>query len=201
MREIGGDLMNEFEHKLLYYVKRVLGSETPHDLFHTLRVVKIAKEIAEKEEADYEITIAAAYLHDIARPLEKINLSIDHAKKGAEIARKFLRELNFPKEKIEMVAQAIEEHRFRNGKIPRTLEGKVLQDADRLDAVGAIGIYRVIFYSCEYRRSIEDTIKHFEKKILKLKDTLHTKYARKLAEKRHKLVEDFVTQLKEEISI
>ncbi len=193
--------MNYIESDLRNYVTKVLGGLDSHDLDHTLRVVKLARRIAKEENADSDVVVVAAYLHDIARPIERIDPKVDHAKKGAEIARKVLEKFGFPKEKMEMVAQAIEDHRFRNGKIPRTLEGKVLQDADRLDAIGAIGIYRVIFYSCEHGRSINDTIKHFEEKILRLKNTLHTKTAKKLAKKRHELVKMFVDSLKEELNL
>jgi len=197
----GGIVVSEFEKMLKDYTNKVLGGSSSHDLDHTLRVVRLARKIAEEEEADSDVVVAAAYLHDIARPIERIDPKVDHAKKGAELARKVLEEFGFPKEKIEMVAQAIEDHRFRNGKVPRTLEGKVLQDADRLDAIGAIGIYRAISYSCVHGRSIDDTIKHFEEKILKLKDTLHTESAKKLAKEKHKLVKMFVDALKKELNL
>ena len=105
--------------KLKQYVSKILKSLASHDLDHTLRVVKLSQRIAEEEGADSDVVMTAAYLHDIARPIERIDPSVDHAKKGAEIARKVLDELGFPEEKIEMVAQAIEDHRFRNGKIPK----------------------------------------------------------------------------------
>jgi len=94
----------------------------------------------------------------------------------------------------------IEVHRFRKGVIPKTLEAKILQDANRLDALGAIGIYRVIVHSCIHKRSIQETIQHFEEKILRLKDFIHTETAKRIAAKKIKIVGDFVKRLKEEIS-
>jgi len=121
----------------------------------------------------------------------------DHAKEGAKIARRFLTSLKYPK--VDEVVHAIEAHRFSRPPDPRTLEAKILSDADKLDAIGAIGVARVFMYSGEHGRDIEFSIKHFEEKILKLRDLVYTHTAKKLAEERHKFVEEFVDRLVREI--
>ncbi|AFK21983.1 HD domain-containing protein [Pyrococcus sp. ST04] len=176
--------------------KEMLG-EGSHGLSHTERVLKLALEIGKKEGADLEVLALAAILHDVARPLEEKGLIKDHAKESAKIARDILN--NYPK--IEEVVHAIEAHRFSRGVEPRTLEAKILSDADKIDALGAVGIARVFMYSGEHGRSIEDSIRHFEEKILKLKDLMYTKTGKKIAEERHKIVEDFLEELKKEITL
>ncbi|BAA31061.1 HD domain-containing protein [Pyrococcus horikoshii] len=176
------------------FAREKLG-EGSHGFSHTLRVLAIALHIGSKENADLEILALAALLHDIARPLEDKGVIRDHAIEGAKIAKEFLS--NY--EKVEEVAHAIASHRFSNDVEPRTLEAKILSDADKIDALGAIGIARVFIYSCEKERSIEDSIKHFEEKILKLKDLMYTKTGKEIAEKRHKVVKWYVETLKSEL--
>ena len=162
-----------------------------HDEGHVERVVRLAKYIAEREGADVEVVVTAAKLHDIARG-EK-----NHAIKGAEIARKILSDRD--PEFVERVAHCIEAHSFSSGVEPETLEAKVLSDADKLDAIGAIGVARAFLYSGEKGRSIEETLEHFEEKLLKLGDCLYTETARKIAERRHEFMLEFYRRLKEEL--
>ncbi len=163
-----------------------------HDRSHVERVVKLARYIAIKEGADVVIVVTAAKLHDIARG-EK-----NHSLKGAEMARKILSD--YPEEFVERVAHCIAAHSFSSGVRPETLEAKVLSDADKLDAMGAIGVARAFMYAGEKGRSIEDTLKHFEDKLLKLKDHLYTETARKIARDRHEFLVRFYEKLKEELS-
>jgi len=164
-----------------------------HDKDHVERVVKIAEYIAKKEGADLKIVLKAAELHDIARS------QADHASKSAEIARNILKKEGYSKEFIEKVAHAIEAHSFSKRIKPRTLEAKVLSDADKIDAIGATGVARAFLYSGEHGRSIEETLKHFEEKLLKLKDLIYTETGRKIAESRHKFLTDFYNRLKTEL--
>jgi uncharacterized protein len=164
-----------------------------HDNGHVERVVKLALFIAEKEGADVEIVKKAAELHDIAR--DKPNHSIE----GAKIAREILRKEGYSEEFIEKVAHCIEAHSFSAGIKPESLEAKVLSDADKLDAMGAIGVARTFLFSGEHGRSIEDTLKHFEEKLLRLKDLMETETGRKLAEERHAFLLEFYERLKEEL--
>ncbi|RLF88620.1 phosphohydrolase, partial [Thermococci archaeon] len=120
----------------------------------------------------------------------------DHAKESAKIAGEVLK--GHPK--VREVVHAIEAHRFSNKIRPKTLEAKILSDADKIDALGAVGVARVFMYSGEHGRSIEDSIRHFKEKILKLKDLMYTDTGKRIAQERHKFVEMFLKQLEKELS-
>ncbi|MGC8545024.1 HD domain-containing protein [Athalassotoga sp.] len=184
--------------KIIEFTKGKMNSDSSHGFDHVLRVVKFCEIIGKNENAEMEILIPAAYLHDIARPLEEKDESIDHAKVGSQMAFEFLKTIGYPH--AEEISYAISAHRFSKGLIPQTVEAKILQDADKLDAMGAMGIYRTIAYSVLNNRSFEETIAHFENKILKLKDLMYTKTAKKMAEKRYAIVFEFVQSLKEDIT-
>ncbi len=166
---------------------------TSHDDGHVERVVKWAVYLAKREGADVEVVKKAAELHDIAR--DKPN----HAIEGAKMAREILRSEGYDEEFIAKVVHCIEAHSFSSGIEPKTIEAKVLSDADKLDAIGAIGIARAFIFSGEHGRSIEDTLKHFDEKLLKLKDTLYTKTAKRIAEERHKFMLEFYERLRKEL--
>ena len=169
-----------------------------HGFDHVLRVVGLSKRIGEIEKADLDVLMPAAYLHDVARLDEKTK-GVDHAIEGARIASEFLKKIGYPEDKIPLVEHAIRVHRFRSEEEPKTLEAKILRDADRLDALGAIGVYRVITHSCEEGRGIEDTIRHFEEKILRLSSSMYTETARKIAKEREEVVRCFLDALKSEL--
>ena len=114
-----------------------------HNSDHFFRVENLAKRITEDEKADIEVVEAASLLFDVARDLEDKGKIEDHAEKGAEIARGILIKIDFPKEKIEKVCDAILVHRRSKNLEPLTLEAKILRDADYLDAMGAVDIARV----------------------------------------------------------
>ncbi|NJE42457.1 HD domain-containing protein [Thermococcus sp. GR6] len=173
--------------------------EGTHGFSHVERVFNLCMHIGREEGADLEILALAALLHDVARPLESAGKVEDHAAEGARIARQYLRSLGYPEEKVEAVAHAIEAHRFSRGPEPTTLEAKILSDADKLDAIGAIGIARVFMYSGEHGRDIEASLRHFEEKILKLKDLMYTETAKKMAEERHRFTEEFIERIRREI--
>jgi uncharacterized protein len=103
----------------------------------------LAVRIAKAENADLEVVKAAALLHDIARAMEDEGKIDDHATEGAKMAERILEEVNFPEDRIDNVIYCIETHRFKKSIVPESLEAKILQDADRLDMIGAIGIARV----------------------------------------------------------
>ncbi len=181
--------------KIIEFAREKMSSDPSHGFDHVIRVVRFCDIIGKAENADMEILIPAAYLHDIARAIEDQNPTIDHAKEGSKIASGFLIDLGYPK--VKEIAYAIEVHRFSTGIIPETLEAKILQDADRLDAIGAMGIYRTIVYSVSNDIGFDGMIEHFEKKILKLKDLMYTETAKHIALKRHELVLNFVQSLRE----
>ncbi|WP_297535464.1 HD domain-containing protein [Thermococcus sp.] len=181
------------------FAKSFFEREGTHGFSHVERVFNLCMHIGREEGADLEVLALAALLHDIARPLEDAGKVEDHAAEGARISRQFLRSLGYPEEKVEAVAHAIEAHRFSKGPEPRTLEAKILSDADKLDAIGAIGIARVFMYSGEHGRDIETSLRHFEDKILKLKDLMYTETAKRIAEDRHRFTVEFIERIRREI--
>jgi uncharacterized protein len=173
----------------------------------------LAVRFAKEERADLDVVKASALLHDVARALEDEGKIDDHAVESAKIARKILKEVNFPKEKTGKVIECIEAHRFKKGIKPKSLEAKILQDADRLDMLGAIGLARGFVRTGWSNQPIYDpsippkkvydgrsetSINHIYEKILKIKDTINTKTAKKIAEERHRFVELFVDRLLKE---
>lgn len=178
-----------------------------HSKAHVERVYKFATKLAEEENADLEIVKAAALLHDVARAMEDDGKIKDHAVESAKIAGKILRDIDFPEEKIDKVVHCIEVHRFRKGMKAESLEAKILQDADRLDIIGAIGIARafalggwlnVPMYDPsippkeQYDGKSLTSVNLIYEKILRVKDTLNTVAAKEIVEGRHKFVEQFL---------
>lgn len=188
---------------------------TCHDFCHVKRVLSMAVSIGKKEGADLGVLRAAALLHDIARA-EETQGGLCHAKESAKIARIFLKNAGFESEFIERAASCIEKHRYRANENGDSLEEKIIQDADRLDAIGAVGIARAFMFGGEHSRPMyiesippekdtsvsgENTFNHFYKKLLKLKDTMHTQTAKNMAEKRHKFMEKYLAQFRKEANL
>lgn len=139
------------------YYRQYDGVDNSHDRNHFFRVEHTAKRMAEEEGADLEIIEAACLLFDVARILEDRGDVEDHALASSEIAQKILKDLDFPREKINKVCYTIKVHRRSAGITPDTIEAKILQDADYLDIMGATDITRVIsssIQSKQYRRPI-----------------------------------------------
>ncbi len=189
------------------------GADAIHDFDHVLRVLTTAERLAQEEGADWDIVRAATLLHDVARG-HGDRMAEEHARAGAEIARELLAEQ--PAATVEAVAHAIAAHRFRTGPAPRTVEAQVLHDADKLDAIGAIGVARAFAYGGfegqrlwadvppDYRESQATRHEHtpvheFQIKLAKIKDRLLTPSARKLAEERHTFMVAFYEQLDREV--
>ena len=188
-----------FLERLEELARKLYDMNSSHDFDHVLRVVEWAKVMGEREGADMEVLLAAAYLHDVAREMERKDPNLDHALEGAKIAEKVLKELRMDEEKIRRVKRAIEEHRYKRGMRPSSKESAILQDADRLDALGGIGIYRLFMHSFETGRSVEDTLRHIEEKLLRLPDLMNTQTAKKIARDRVKVVEKLYESLKEDL--
>lgn len=184
-----------------------------HDQAHTERVHALSLRIASEENADQEIVAAAALLHDIARAKEDQGEIFDHAVEGANMAKRVLKEVRFPLNKIRDVVYCINVHRFREGLQAQTLEAKILQDADRLDILGAIGIARVFsrggwgnkpIYNPEispkqkYDGASLTSVNHILEKLLKVKETINTQAGRRIAEGRHRFVEAFLERFLKE---
>jgi len=179
-------------------VKLVMPRDPCHGIDHVMRVRDLALRIAREmgEGVDLELVELAALLHDIARHVDERK----HAELSARFARILLELAGLDRERIEIVAQAIEDHSFSSGRRPRNIVGAILSDADKLDAMGAIGIARVFSYGGSRGRSIEESLKHFEEKILKLKSLLITEPGKRIGEERHRIVEEFVSRLRSELS-
>jgi uncharacterized protein len=150
-----------------------------------------------------QVLLAAAYLHDIGR-LDDIGalssivppVSEAHASRSVVFARAILARMpGFPASKIPAVEHAILAHSFSKGEQPGTIEAMILSDADKIDAIGAQGIIRTVAYSVENHRMIDDTLAHFNEKILNLKDLLLTIPAREIAGTKHDIVARFVADL------
>jgi uncharacterized protein len=187
-----------------------------HDWDHTERVYNLALHIGRKEKADLEIIEIAALLHDIARGhQDKVGGKICHAEKGAEMARIFLKRYGFPEEKIEKIARCIKCHRFRGKNIPESKEAKVLFDADKLDAIGAIGIGRAFVFSGEVGARVHDinvnisktkeysredtAYREFLVKLSKIKGKMLTKEGKRIAKERHRFMVNFFGRLNSEV--
>ena len=169
-----------------------------HDFYHTLRVYRLAARIAQEEGADIETVQLAALLHDV----DDHKLSPDTAE-GQQRAAGFLRSRGMHEERIREICGIISQISFsRNRGRPTTLEGMCVQDADRLDAMGAIGIARAFAYGGSRGRAIHDpngedsetTICHFYDKLLLLKDRMNTESGRKLALERHRYLREFLEE-------
>ena len=176
-------------------VSKEMGSKDPHGLEHARRVLKLCMLIAEKERGDIDIIIPAAMLHDIGRDNRK-----DHAKSSAKKASKILEKLGYSKDRIDHIVRVIEEHSFSANRVPSSKEAKILSDADKLDALGAIGIARVFMTSVVLNRGIKEALMHFHEKILKLPDKMYTQTGKKIAKKRVKIVSEFVKELEKELA-
>ena len=150
--------------------------------------------IADNEPVcDREIVALAALLHDADD--HKLFFTDNNAN-----TRTFLKENQVPEEKIDRICEIINSVSFsqNKGRRPETIEAQVVQDADRLDAMGAIGIARTFAYGGEHGRPLEDSLQHFYDKLLLLKDLMNTETGKKLAQKRHQFLEDFLNELREE---
>jgi uncharacterized protein len=151
--------------------------------------------IGHEEGADLEILKIASLLHDVARA----EAGGEHALQSASEAKRILSRFGLPQEKIHKVADAISAHRFRGKRRPLTLEAKILSDADKLDAMGAIGIYRASAFGAEVQRPLQRTLDHFDEKLLKLKDRMYTRTAKRLAKGRHKFMLAYLKQIRKEM--
>lgn len=190
-------------------------NDTAHDFDHIMRVFKNAQNICKKENVNEKLVLSAVLLHDVISYPKSDKRSKLSSIKSAEESKKILKKFNFTKEEIQIIFDAIRDHSFSRNVIPATLEGKILQDADRLDAIGAIGIARVFavggsekrpFYNlkdpfCKSRTPNDKIwiLDHFYRKLLKLESLMNTKSGKIEAKKRTRVLKDFLNELKKEI--
>jgi uncharacterized protein len=196
-------------------VIKIMDNDTAHDFDHVMRVYKNAQKITKKEKANKKLVLSAVLLHDIVSYPKSSKRSKSSSIESAKKSKLILKKYNFTTEEINIISGSIADHSFSQNKTPQTLEGKILQDADRLDALGAIGIARVFATSGSLNRSFYNTddpfctkrnpnddrwaIDHFFKKLLKLEFTMNTKSGKIEAKKRTKVLKIFLKQLKDEI--
>ena len=196
-------------------VKEIMNNDPAHDFDHVMRVYKNAQKICKKEKANEKLVLCATLLHDIVSypksDKRSKNSSIESAKKSKII----LKQYNFSNDEILIISDAIRDHSFSQNKTPKSIVGKILQDADRLDAIGAIGIARVFatggslkrpFYNiddpfCKTRKPDDKTwtMDHFYQKLLKLESLMNTKSGKIESKKRTKVLKEFLHQLKQEL--
>ena len=205
--------MSLIDNTILFVKQKLENAEAGHDWFHMERVYKNALLIAQDEVCDIQIVKLGALLHDIAD--SKFNDGDELV--GPKVAREFLESQNVSEEIIVHVVNIIENISFKGGNFEKkfnSIELEIVQDADRLDAIGAIGIARTFNYGGfknrqlynpeiapnlkmskeEYKKSEAPTINHFYEKLLLLKDKMNTKTGKQLAQERHKFMELFLSQ-------
>ncbi|WP_261817846.1 HD domain-containing protein [Vibrio gallicus] len=205
----------QYESLFLRFISEQMKTDSAHDISHIKRVVKTAKLLANQEKAQLDIVVPAAYLHDC------VNLPKDHPDRhlasqlAADKAVQFLIELDYPSHTHKAIYHAISAHSYSANISAQTIEAKVVQDADRLDALGAIGIARCIQVSTQLssslyqaqdpfadKRELDDKrycIDHFFSKLFKLPQTMQTKSGQKEGTKRAIFMRQYLNQLRQEI--
>jgi uncharacterized protein len=214
---------------LLAIIEKELSGDSSHTVDHIQRVWQTAVQIAaEEKDVNLDVLKPAILLHDIARIKEDTDKSgkIDHALLGAEIAEEILKQMQYPEETIRKVKHCIQTHRFRSEREPVSIEAKILYDADKVDAMGAIGVARFYMIAGRYREQlysfvpveqytaenivggkangrIKEISKHtpnleFEK-MRDIFGKLHTAKAREIAGERVKYMEEFFKRIRSEI--
>lgn len=183
-----------------HYVKSVFRQPGSHGLDHVLRVVYLCEVIGKEENADMMVLLPAALFHDIARPMER-EKGMPHEEAGARMAERYLRSIQYDEESIQKITHAIRTHRYRSIEKPETLEARILSDADKLDAMGAVGIARTFIRAGEHSGEIRDAMDHIHNKLLNLHGLMYTETAKKLAEERHRYLCVFLETLTDEMSL
>ena len=209
--------MDYINQTILFVKKELENAEAGHDWFHVERVYKNASQILQDEKADEQVVILGALLHDIAD--SKFHNGDEDI--GPEKARVFMDSIHINEEVKQHVVQIIRNISFKGGNFKREFSSKeldIVQDADRLDALGAIGIARAFHFGGyhnrvifdpniapkmnmskeEYKKHIGTTINHFDEKLLQLKDKMNTEKGKKIAAQRHDFMQQFLVQFYDE---
>ena len=207
--------LDQIQTLCLDYLSDVMAADPAHDLSHVQRVVQNTSRLTEAENGDAAITIPAAWLHDCVSVAKDSPQRKQASKMAAEEAVRFLGSVNYPKQFIEPIYHAIEAHSFSANIDTKTLEARIVQDADRLEAVGAIGITRCFLtggnmgtplyeVSDPFAKNREPddrqyTLDHFYCKLLGLADTMKTDAGKEEAIRRTHYMREFLQRLGEEI--
>jgi uncharacterized protein len=179
--------------KMREEIRNSISLSGTHGYEHIDRVYNMCLRIGKIEGADMRILLPAALLHDVARE-EK-----NHAEVGAEKAKPILQRYGYLPDEIEKITNAISTHSFSGKKPPETLEGRILSDSDKLDALGALGVYRTAIYSSENARPIDEFVAHFHEKLLRLEGLVFTAEAKRIARDRTEYLGEFVIRLGQEL--
>lgn len=212
--------MHQWEHLFRSKVSEALfGDNDPaHDLAHFQRVVAMAKKIGETEGAKMEIVVPAAWLHDLVNVPKNDPRRSQASRLSGDAALRFLREIDYPDEHLDDIRHAIEAHSFSAKIDPKTKEAAVVQDADRLDGLGAIGIARVFSVGGLLQRRIYDpedpwaqdgrtlddlknTLDHFFVKLFKTAETLRTAAGREEGKRRAEFMRRYLEELNREMAL
>lgn len=209
--------MTKWADQFRSYIMQLESADSAHDASHVERVAINAEKIGVQERADMEVVIPAIWLHDCVTVSKSSPLRNQASKLSAEKAEQLLTEWGHPLDKIDSIKHAIEAHSYSANITPTTLEAKVVQDADRLDSIGAIGVARMMMVGGKLDRplyNIEDpfcnhrnaddktwTVDHFYSKLLKLNQGFHTEAAKQEAQKRHDYMLNFIQQMENELSL
>lgn len=191
------------------------GDDPAHDLAHFKRVVAAAKKLCAEENAQLEVVLPAAWLHDFINVPKDDPRRSQASRLSAAAATQFLREAGYPQDHLPAISHAIEAHSFSAQITPETLEARIVQDADRLDGLGAIGVARCFAVAGLLKRRIYDpqdpfaegrplddlknTIDHFYVKLFKTAETLQTEAGRAEGKRRAEYMRDFLKELGREI--
>lgn len=197
------------------YLSQSTPADAAHDMEHIIRVVKNTFYLTDIEEGNLFITIPAAWLHDCVSVAKDSPERAKGSLLAAEAASAMLADIRYPEELLPEVFHAIEAHSFSAGVPPRSLEARIVQDADRLDSLGAIGIARCLLVGGRLNRPLCDaadpfcdnrepddsryTIDHFYSKLLTLPDTMQTEAGRLEARRRAGMMREYLDQLRAEI--
>lgn len=212
MKTPGQPLFEDLEQTAKKFFRYSSGS---HDWDHTLRVVRLGLVIGEREGADPDVVVAGAYLHDIGRNgPDEPSVHVCHAQRGASLAKEILARFPFSRQQKENIIHCIAAHRFRRPPEPSTLEAKVVFDADKLDAIGAVGIARAYLFAGEIGArlhspdidvekapaySADDTgYREYLVKLRKIKDRMLTGAGKEMAVNRHRFMETFFKRFLDE---
>lgn len=207
--------MEKFENELLAFAKKEMTQDQAHDINHILRVVKTAKELCFREKGILQVVLPAAYLHDcFSFPKNHPNRS-KSSEIAADKAIEFLTRINYPIAYFDDIHHAIMTHSYSANIKPRTLEAQIVQDADRLDSLGAIGIARCLQVNTALGLQLYNTddafckqripddsnyaVDHFYVKLFKLADTMNTESAKIEAQRRTQFMREYLRQLALEV--
>jgi uncharacterized protein len=208
-------LQRDWEPRFIQFIADQPGGDPGHGLVHLRRVVSAAVRLATEESARIDVVLPAAWLHDCVHVAKDSPDRPRASRIAAAHAATFLEGAGYPAVCLPEIAHAIEAHSYSAGIPPRTVEAKVVQDADRLDALGAIGVARCIAVGAALGRSLYEpddpfcerrqpddsgaSVDHFYAKLLRLAGTMQTAAGRREAERRTAFIRAFIAQLRSEI--